>query len=748
MSGASIFAGGTTVVSTANADNTVLTQEFITIQGQTLFVLTAFSYAPGTNSLRVFVNGVRQRVGTDFVETALDRFTLIGVEAGDIVSAEGMVGTTGASAALTGASAAASASAQSAEDAAAAYAAILGLSLPALPLSIANGGSGQGTKTGSFDALAPTTTKGDLIISNGADNVRFPVGTNGQALLADSTQPNGVRWGTSGLGVGGANTIVGSVTLTATSAGAQTVTPTGPGFYATLPDATTMLKGSTVFALQNNSEYDYGVKDSAGVQLGWIRPFTGCIIGLADNAAAAGVWDCVNLEKVGVTAQLISTSTGAGGLFRVPLDATRSLLAWHQGSTTVNGVVYDSATNTFGAVTVLVTLTASGVFAFCNGYLAGQAVIAAIEAASSTLNFNVITATGTTIAVTAQTAALASTVGSTSIGVLQVGTSGNFVVTYVRDGASYFPEIRAVSTGVGGVTIAIGAALLLPNSYGGVGVVNGTAVFSVTNAQVLVVSGNPTTLYATPYAVAGNVLTLGTTATAAMTSNSPRYIKQLPSGRFLVGYLNTSYYMGLIKVTGTVASISSVVLGSGAVAATSFDMIACGATKIVAMSYLSNVFHIQIFTDTAGTLTAGSNLTVSLVGTGAASFISVTAAVAKILVADGTIARLFSFDVSGTTPVLLYAKSLNVAVPVNFPIASPSSYYFIQSRIGAILSAGNNTYLVSQTAPITVCGVTGITSLKAIPTIPANPVIAGDTNESWWLSTQGQVTLQRMEAAA
>ena len=62
-------------------------------------------------------------------------------------------------------------------------------------LAIASGGTGQGDKTSAFDALAPTTTKGDMIVNTGSDNVRLPVGTDTQVLIADSTEPYGVKWG-------------------------------------------------------------------------------------------------------------------------------------------------------------------------------------------------------------------------------------------------------------------------------------------------------------------------------------------------------------------------------------------------------------------------------------------------------------------------------------------------------------------------------------------------------------------------
>lgn len=65
-------------------------------------------------------------------------------------------------------------------------------------LPIANGGTGQTTQTEAFDALSPTTTKGDLIASNGTDNIRVAIGTDGQFLKADSAVASGVSWDSPG----------------------------------------------------------------------------------------------------------------------------------------------------------------------------------------------------------------------------------------------------------------------------------------------------------------------------------------------------------------------------------------------------------------------------------------------------------------------------------------------------------------------------------------------------------------------
>lgn len=61
-------------------------------------------------------------------------------------------------------------------------------------LAITRGGTGQATATAGFDALAPTTTKGDLIVHDGTNNIRIVVGSDGQVLTADSAQASGLNW--------------------------------------------------------------------------------------------------------------------------------------------------------------------------------------------------------------------------------------------------------------------------------------------------------------------------------------------------------------------------------------------------------------------------------------------------------------------------------------------------------------------------------------------------------------------------
>jgi hypothetical protein len=88
---------------------------------------------------------------------------------------------------------------------------------------IASGGTGQTTKTAAFDALAPTTTKGDLVVNNGTNNVRQAAGADGLCVVYDATQATGVKAASCGAGAsvpGVASAATSSWSCTAATGGA------------------------------------------------------------------------------------------------------------------------------------------------------------------------------------------------------------------------------------------------------------------------------------------------------------------------------------------------------------------------------------------------------------------------------------------------------------------------------------------------------------------------------------------------
>jgi hypothetical protein len=54
-------------------------------------------------------------------------------------------------------------------------------------VAIADGGTGQSTATAGFDALSPTTTRGDIITRGAANNGRLAIGAADTLLKSDGT---------------------------------------------------------------------------------------------------------------------------------------------------------------------------------------------------------------------------------------------------------------------------------------------------------------------------------------------------------------------------------------------------------------------------------------------------------------------------------------------------------------------------------------------------------------------------------
>nr|BFD60765.1 hypothetical protein CKG001_28720 [Bdellovibrio sp. CKG001] len=100
-------------------------------------------------------------------------------------------------------------------------------------LPIANGGTGASTALAAFNALSPLTAKGDVLVRDGANNIRLPVGTNGQVLTADSAQASGLKWATP---------TVGTVTNVTGTAPIQVATGTTTPVIS-VDNATTTTKG-------------------------------------------------------------------------------------------------------------------------------------------------------------------------------------------------------------------------------------------------------------------------------------------------------------------------------------------------------------------------------------------------------------------------------------------------------------------------------------------------------------------------
>jgi hypothetical protein len=170
-------------------------------------------------------------------------------------------------------------------------------------VAISQGGTGQSDKTSAFDALAPSTTKGDMIAYTGTDNVRLPVGTDGQILVADSTEVAGVKWST----VSGAGTVTSvgispPAFLTAgspvTSAGNITLTYSGTAIPITSGGTGLTALGTAGQVLRVNS---------GGTALEY-----GAVVGTGDVVGPASSVNAQIALYSGTTGKLIQAATTTG----------------------------------------------------------------------------------------------------------------------------------------------------------------------------------------------------------------------------------------------------------------------------------------------------------------------------------------------------------------------------------------------------------------------------------------------------
>ena len=79
-----------------DAKSSVRFESFTSAIEQSTYTLTSFSYIPGTGSLIVFISGIAQRPGIDFIETSPTSFTLTSpLPAGVVILALGFTEVSG-----------------------------------------------------------------------------------------------------------------------------------------------------------------------------------------------------------------------------------------------------------------------------------------------------------------------------------------------------------------------------------------------------------------------------------------------------------------------------------------------------------------------------------------------------------------------------------------------------------------------------------------------------------------------------
>lgn len=164
-------------------------------------------------------------------------------------------------------------------------------------LGISKGGTGQTTQTAAFDALSPLTTKGDIVVNNGTNDIRLPVGTNTYVLTADSAEASGVKWAAGG---GGTNNW-GATSGTGYWATFPATVTTAPTCAGTTAVGQLSLGDGAVVASNNNYNIAIGKSNSGGVST--------VAIGIGDNTTSFGAQSSYSVA-IGFNAKSL-TDTGA-----------------------------------------------------------------------------------------------------------------------------------------------------------------------------------------------------------------------------------------------------------------------------------------------------------------------------------------------------------------------------------------------------------------------------------------------------
>lgn len=560
---ASIWNPAGTSTKVANADNNYKHQVFnvdAIIAASGIFTLTTFAYQVGTESLLVLVNGVDQVLTTDYTETSNTVVTIPGVKLGDEVVIRALVGST--------ASQSAAASAAAAE---AAAASIIGLNPPNLPITIAIGGTGATNKTDAFDALAPSSTKGDIIVFNGADNVRQAIGINGQVPMVDLTTSTGIKYGFTDISVVAAG-ITANTTLSATVfSGYIPIAMASIGQSVTLPDATLIRVGSIRSILDNSQGVNsYGIRDATGKLICVGGVGSEIIVSLKDNSTPAGVWGFIGngIEPGLITINNIFPATYlySQNFPYIPIDNNTSIhfitvasggfaafIVDNVGKIITTPVVV-SATDFIPTAVFKIDATHVIVF-YSTSSVLNKAVVLTIGGASPSYTITPGTPVSTATDMTNAWGSENST-GATRI----LALSTTSYLACWTDSTGQFTRVMNIT--VAGNVVTFGAILDITNTGGSV-VVNSATLQLLTNTTALLVFKHLAAikLGAVVITVAAGVCTAGATvdtgvANSASNSTQPVSINMLTATKAIVFFLNTANasFMQTISIAGTVVT--------------------------------------------------------------------------------------------------------------------------------------------------------------------------------------------------
>lgn len=552
-------------------------------------------------------------------------------------------------------------------------------------------GTGDVTQTGTQTLTNKTIV--DPIVTLGAGQ-----GTAGQVPVSQGAGLPPVWGDVESLGAGGASAS-GSVVLTASSAAMQLITPTALGQAVTLPNATTLSEGIPIFNIKNVGPYEMLLLDGAGNRVGVIGAGGYAVCSLFDNSTAAGTWQISGIQYSAVfeTFSLALARNPTPAIQYLEVDTGKHLFVFVESATDrIYGVVYDEATNTAGAATLIRALpgnpgnqpagitriSATQVLivscATNNNSTAAEAVVLGISGTTITVN----TPTGFTLS------ANAARIGSP----VQVGTS--FVLPYGRFGSPWQQAYRAMT--VSGTTVTVGSETVAAGTADNTNFaptvipLSATTFFSIANDQ-------STELICLVGTISGTTVSTGAVSTLACADSVPAYhVRKLSTGRISVLWGNNSDLRGaILTISGTSISKSEISIGTKSGSGAAFTAVNIGDVFVAAWSSgASSNNGARALIDSGGTAQAGTLTTFpnSVASSGVQSI--------------------------GQTETNLYLKIQNTTTSATFIRAYVSGSDLAYEELGQVAGAGvsfvgsvtNNRSVANERGPSVLVGQAAIGS--------------------------------------
>ena len=564
-----VYLGNSTWADAGSAVNGTLNrQNYVATSGQTVF---AINYDVGF--VDVYLNGVKLVVTTDFTALTGTEVTLVtGATVGDEVELI-------------------------------AY----GAFSVADQLQISNNLSDVASAPASIINLGINATAAELnYVSGVTSNIQTQIdsvipdqtGNSGKYLSTDGTDPS---WETLSVVGGGGTTTALPATLTSASVAAHTLTSTSFGKALTLPDATTLSKGVTVFAFKNDSSYDVPIKNDAGQIINWLYGGDYTVCTLTDNSTANGKWDFSNKQVIGLLGSgefILPTATSVYDYNQCKLSDDKWVVVVSQSGDYL-AVVYDKSTQTFGSLTLVNTTAATSGIAV-QRVSDTQFIIAA--ASSTTVNLFTATVSGTTITPENSASATLPSAMTNAKAFEFVPYNGSFIF------ASYSStEMFFFAASVSGTTPSAGSVESYPTTGTGIPPIIPDSQTSDRFLTYFYNQTGTTTSFLT-YTVSGTTLTavagpVSTASTAALTYIFP----QLDDGRFIVRLRNSTQAKYVVAtLTGSNITLSTASITPNIIESYIFGWKLIGNDVICVTTDSGNKIAIESARNTNGVATAAT----------------------------------------------------------------------------------------------------------------------------------------------